>query len=75
MFEIAATNLKKAHSKRDPITPQLATKLKEGDRVLIKNQIAGPFDPTYVDDYRVVRLKGNQVELRPAEGGKCEWNM
>ena len=36
MFEIAATNLKKAHSKRDPITPQLPTKLKEGDRVLIK---------------------------------------
>ena len=39
MFEIAATNLKKACSKKDPITPQLPTKLKEGDRVLIKNQI------------------------------------
>ena len=29
MFEIAATNLKKAHNKRDPATPQLSTKLKE----------------------------------------------
>ena len=57
MFEIAATNLKKAHSKRDPITPQLPTKLKEGDRVLIKNCTAGPFDPKYVGDYRIVNLK------------------
>ena len=72
IFEIAATNLKKAHSKRDPITPQLPTKLKEDDRVLIKNQAAGPFDPRYVGDYSIVRLKGNQVELRPAEGGKCK---
>ena len=72
MLEIAATNLKKAHSKRGPITPQLPTKLKEGDRVLIKNQTAGPFDPKYVGDYRIVSLKGNQVELRPAEGGKMQ---
>ena len=72
MFEIAATNLKKAHIKRDSITPQLPTELKESDGVLIKNQTAGPFDPKYVGDYRIVCLKGNQVELRPAAGGKMQ---
>ena len=70
MFEIATTNLKKAHSRVDPIITQLPTKLKEGDRVLIKNQTAGPVDPKYIGDYRIVCLEGNQVELRPAEGGK-----
>ena len=33
MFEIVATNLKKAYSRRDPITPQLPIQLKEADRV------------------------------------------
>ena len=70
MFEIVATNLKKACSRRDPNTPQLPIQLKEGDRVLIKNQTAGPFDPKYIGSYRIVSVKGNQVEIRPAEGGK-----
>ena len=70
MFEIAATKLKKAHSRRGPNTPQLPVQLKEGDRVLIKNQTAGPFDPKYIGNYRIVSLKGNQVKIRPAEGGK-----
>ena len=70
MFEIAATNLKKACSRRDPSTPQLPIQLKEGDRVLIKNQTAGPFDPKYIGNYRIVSLKGNQVKIRPAEGRK-----
>ena len=63
-------SLKKACSRRDPITPQLPIQLKEGNRVLIKNQTAGPFDPKYIGDYRIVSVKGNQVEIRPAEGGK-----
>ena len=72
MLEITATKLKKACSKRDPITPQLPTKLKEGDRVLIKNQTAGPFNPKYVGNYRIVSLKGNQVELRLVDGRKTQ---
>ena len=36
MFEIVATNLKKACSRRDPTTSQLPIQLKEGNRVLIE---------------------------------------
>ena len=30
------------------------------------------FDPKYVGDYRVVSLKGNQIEIQPAVGGPTE---
>ena len=40
--------------------------------VLIQNHVKGPFDPKYIGDYRVVSLKGNQVEIQPAIGGPTE---
>ena len=36
---------------------------------MVQNHIKGPFDPKYIGDYRVVSLKGNQVEVQPATGG------
>ena len=44
----------------------MPTKLQPGDTVLIQNHVKGPFDPKYIGDYRVVSLKGNQVEIQPA---------
>ena len=40
--------------------------------VLIQNHVKGPFDPKYIGNYRVVSLKGNQVEIQPAVGGPTE---
>ena len=40
--------------------------------VLIQNHVKGPFDPNYIGDYRVISLKGNQVEIQPAVGGPTE---
>ena len=40
--------------------------------VLIQNHVKGTFDPKYIGDYRVVSLKGNQVEIQPAVGGPTE---
>ena len=37
-----------------------------------QNHIKGPFDPKYIGDYRVVSLKGNQVEIQPTVGGPTE---
>ena len=50
--------------------PQLSVSLQNGDCVLIKNHTAGPFDPKYVGDFRVVKVIGNQVKLVPSMGGK-----
>ena len=72
MFEIAATNLKIAREKGDPGNNPLPTKLQPGDTLLVQNHTKGPFDPKYVGDYRVVAIKGTQVEIRPSIGGPTE---
>ena len=40
--------------------------------MLVQNHFKGPFDPKFIGDYRVVALKGNQVEIQPATGGPTE---
>ena len=40
--------------------------------MLVQNHVKGPFDPKYIGGYRVVSLKGNQVEVQPANGGLTE---
>ena len=72
MFEMAATNLKFVQERGDPKDTLLPNKLQPGDTVLVQNLIKGPFDPKYIGDYRVVSLKGNQVEVQPVNGGLTE---
>ena len=73
MFHIATENLRHAHLCHDSTLPkQLPHQFTEGDTVLIKNHTAGPFDPEYVGDYRIVSFQGNQVELIPSTEGKSK---
>ena len=39
---------------------------------MIKDHIAGNFKPVYKGNYCMVTIKGNQVEIVPAEGGKSQ---
>ena len=71
-YEVAATNLKLAQEKGDPQEQPPPTKLQPGDMVLNQNHNKGPFDPKNIGDYRIVSLKGNQVEIQPAVGGPTE---
>ena len=50
----------------------MPTKLQPGDTVLIQNHVKGPFDPKYIGNYRVVSIKGHQVEIQPTVGGPTE---
>ena len=45
-------------------------KLKEGGLVLVKDHTAKAFQPRFKGNFRVVTQKGNQVEVRLAEGGE-----
>ena len=72
LYEIVATNLKLARERGDPQKQPPPTKLQPRDMVLIQNHMRGPFEPKYIGDYRVVSLKGNQVEIQPAKGGPTE---
>ena len=72
MFEVAATNLKLAQERGDSQEQPVSSKLQPGDTVLVQNHVKRPFDPKFIGDYRVVALKGNQVEIQPAIGGPTE---
>ena len=69
IYELVATNVKYAWEKRDTSHIEYPKDIKPQELVLIKDHTAGPFAPTYVGNYRVVTLKGNQVEVMPATGG------
>ena len=58
--------------KGDPQGPIPSTKLQPSNTVLVQNHNKGPFDPKYIGDYRVVSLKGNEIEVQPAIGGPME---
>ena len=73
MFHIATENLHRARIRCDSTLPkQLPHHFTEGDTILIKNHTAGPFDPKYIGDYRIVSFWGNHVELIPSTGGKSK---
>ena len=73
MFHIATENLCHARIRRDSTLPkQLPHHFTEGDTVLIKNHTAGPFDPKYIGNYRIVSFRGNHLELIPSTGGKSK---
>ena len=72
LYELTATNLKIAREKGYPQEQSPSTKLQPGDTVLVQNYSKGPFDPKFIGDFRVVSLKGNQVEVQPAVGGPTE---
>ena len=73
MYQIATENLQRSYACQDStLSKQLPHHFTEGDTVLIKNHMAGPFDPHYIGDYCIVSLKGNQVKLIPSTGGRSK---
>ena len=69
IYQLVVTNLKIACEKRQP-SLIVDPKLKEGDLVLIKNHTAKAFQPRFKGNFRVIKQKGNQVEIKPVEGGE-----
>ena len=72
MYQLPAENLQKARKRMAPANFPQTSKLKTEDLVMIKDHTAGPFEPIYKGNYHVVAIKGNQVEVAPAEGGKSQ---
>ena len=73
LYELVATNLTFARQRYGNKDPIKESQIKEGDLVLIKNNTKRGFQPRFLDNYRVVRIKGQQVEVRPAIGGDTKW--
>ena len=63
LSELVATNLRFARQRYGNKNPIKESQIKEGDLVLIKNNPKRGFQPRFLDNYRVVRIKGQQVEV------------
>ena len=72
IYELAVTNLRNARKRYGSKVP-VEKKIKDGDLVMIKNNVRKSFEPRYKGDYRVVQVRGQQVEVRPATGGETQW--
>ena len=73
IYQIVAENLKKARQRSSHIKHPQPHKIQPEDSVLIKDHTAGLFQPTYKGDFRVVSIKGNQVEVMPSTGSKSQF--
>ena len=54
----------KKHHNQQPSEPQLQA----GDLILIKNHAAKSFKPKYMGNYRIVKIQGNNMEIRDYRG-------
>ena len=72
IYQLVVENLQKARKRMTSVNFPQTNKLKSEDSVMIKDHTAGPFDPVYKGNYRIVTIKGNQVEVTPTEGGKSQ---
>ena len=54
----------KKHHNQQPSVPQFQA----GDLILIKNHTAKSFKPKYKGNYRIVKIHGNNVEIRDFRG-------
>ena len=69
MYQLVVTNLKYARERRQRKT-YVESKLKGGDLVLVKDHTAKSFQPRFKGKFRVIAQKGNQVEVKPLQGGE-----
>ena len=72
IYQLVAENLQKTRKRMAPANFPQTNKLKTEDSIMIKDHTVGPFEPVYKGNYLVVAIKGNQVEIAPAEGGKSQ---
>ena len=63
MYLVIAENLHKARERSTTPYPKKPTPIQQNQLVTLKLHIRKTLDPWYEGTYRVIRIKGNQVEL------------
>ena len=63
MYLIIAENLRKARQRSTTPYPKKSTPIQPNQMVTLKVHIWKTLDPRYEGTYRVIHIKGNQVEL------------
>ena len=68
-----AENLKIAREKLDKNLKILPPRYTIGDLVLLRNHTGRPLEPRFKGHFRVLAIKGNQVQLKSLQRGDTRW--
>ena len=70
IYKLAAKNLKMARERMNKNKQQAhPTKIEVGALIMVKKHDKKLFEPRYEGYYRVVKIRGNQLDIIPIEGG------
>ena len=70
IYKLAAQNLKLARERMNKKKQQTKpTKLETGALIMVKRHDKKIFEPRYEGYYRIVKIRGNQLDIIPIEGG------
>ena len=70
IYKLAAQNLKLARERMNKKKQQTKpTKLETGSLIMVKRHDKKIFEPRYEGYYRIVKIRGNQLDIMPIEGG------
>ena len=70
IYKLAAKNLKMARERMNKNKQQARpTKIEVGALIMVKKHDKKLFEPRYEGCYRVVKMRGNQLDIIPIEGG------
>ena len=70
IYKLAAKNLKMARERMNKNKQQVhPTKIEVGALIMVKKHDKKLFEPRYEGYYRVVKIRGNQLDIIPIEGG------
>ena len=70
IYKLAAQNLKLARERMNKKKQQAKpTKLETGALIMVKRHDKKMFEPRYEGYYRIVKIRGNQLDIIPIEGG------
>ena len=73
IYHLVAQNLKLAREKMNRKSKVHPPTFTVGDMVLLRNHKAKSLEPRFKGYFRVIAIRGNQVNIIPREGGPSRW--
>ena len=72
IYKMVAHNLKTAHKRLEKEATKFPTRVKTEDLIMLKRHYKKTFEPVYEGYYRVLKTRGNQVDVQSVPGDQVK---
>ena len=72
IYKMVAHNLQTAHNHLEKEVTKFPTKVKSEDLIMLKRHDKKTFEPAYEEYYRVLKMRGNQVDVQSVLGDQVK---